>query len=118
MRQAGVVASMGMYAVQNNVSRLAEDHARAKRIGTELKRFGFYLPREGQIDTNIIYFGLPKNSLVSKEDLARRLDLEYRVKLTGGYSKGGKLFRIVTHMGIDDEGCDRAIEALVKLSLG
>jgi threonine aldolase len=32
MRQAGVVASMGLYAVQNNIERLAEDHARAKKV--------------------------------------------------------------------------------------
>jgi threonine aldolase len=118
MRQAGVIASMGLYAIQNNVSRLAEDHARAQRIGSELKQHGFFLPRDGQIDTNVVYFGLPENSLVTKEELGHRLEEEYGVKLIGGYSKGGKLFRVVTHMGIDDEGTDRAIEGIVKLCLG
>ena len=33
MRQAGVVASMGLFAIQNNTERLAEDHVRAKRVG-------------------------------------------------------------------------------------
>jgi threonine aldolase len=116
MRQAGVVASMGLYAVKNNVDRLKEDHERATRIGQELKRHGFYLPRDGKIDTNILYFGLPENSMVTKEELGERLEEEYGVKLTGGYSKGGKLFRIVTHMGIDDEGTDRAIEAIVNVT--
>jgi threonine aldolase len=118
MRQVGVIASMGLCAIRNNVSRLAEDHARAQRIGTELKQHGFFLPRHGQIDTNVVYFGLPEDSLVTKEELGMRLREEHGVKLTGGCSEGGKLFRAVTHMGIDDEGADRAIEGLVKVSLG
>jgi threonine aldolase len=118
MRQVGVIASMGLFAIRNNVSRLSKDHARAQRIGSELISNGFFLPRNGQIDTNVVYFGLPENSLVAKEELVTRLKEEYGVKITGGYSKGGKLFRIVTHMGIDDEGTDRAIESLVKVSLG
>jgi threonine aldolase len=118
MRQVGVIASMGLYAIRNNVSRLAEDHARAQKIGNELKQHGFFLSRNGQIDTNVVYFGLPENSLVTKEELGTRLEEEYGVKLTGGYSKGGKLFRLVTHLGIDDEGTDRAIEGIVKVSLG
>jgi threonine aldolase len=116
MRQVGVIAAMGIYAVRNNISRLTDDHARAKRIGSELKANGFFLPRGGKVDTNIVYFGLPEHSPTTKEDLCTRLYDGYGVKITGGYSKGGKLFRLVTHLGVDDEGVDRAIEGLVKLS--
>jgi aspartate aminotransferase-like enzyme len=83
----------------------------------ELQNHGFYLPRSGKVDTNILYFGLPENSLVTKEELGRRLVKEYGVKLTGGYSKGGSLFRLVTHMGINDQDTDRAMEAIVSLCL-
>jgi threonine aldolase len=117
MRQAGVVAAMGLYAVKNNVARLEQDHVRAQRIAVELQNHGFYLPRSGKVDTNIVYFGLPENSLVTKEDLRGRLDKEYGVKLTGGYNKGGSLFRLVTHLGINDQDTDRAIEAIVSLCL-
>jgi aspartate aminotransferase-like enzyme len=71
--------------------------------------------RDGIIDTNIVYFGLPEDAHISREEFVRRLDQEYGVKLTGGYSRGGKLFRIVTHMNVDDEGVDRAIEATCSL---
>lgn len=118
MRQAGVVASMGLYAVQNNVERLKDDHERAKRIGLELKREGFHLLRDGKIDSNIVYFSLPEHSNVTKEELSIRLGEEYDIKVGAGYSKGGNLFRIVTHMGIDDEGTDRAIEAIIKIVKG
>jgi len=112
MRQAGVVASMGLFAIQNNTERLVEDHVRAKRIGYALKQNGCYLPRNGQIDTNIVYFALPETTQLTSEEFVKRLKLEYGVNVTGGYSRGGKLFRIVTHMDVDDEDIDRTIEAI------
>jgi len=115
MRQAGVVAAMGLFAVQNNVERLAEDHIRAKKIGLALKEYGCYMFRGGKIDTNIVYFDLPETTNLSREEFVERLDLEYGIKLAGGYSRGGKLFRIVTHMDINDEDTDRAIEAIGSL---
>eukprot|EP00535_Pseudo-nitzschia_heimii_P003006 CAMPEP_0197194162 /NCGR_PEP_ID=MMETSP1423-20130617/28710_1 /TAXON_ID=476441 /ORGANISM="Pseudo-nitzschia heimii, Strain UNC1101" /LENGTH=336 /DNA_ID=CAMNT_0042647535 /DNA_START=304 /DNA_END=1314 /DNA_ORIENTATION=+ len=116
MRQAGIVASMGLFAVQNNIERLAEDHIRAKKIGAALKENGFYQPRNGQIDTNIVYFGLPENAKLSREAFTERLDQEFNIKVTGGYSRGGKLFRAVTHLNIDDECVDRTIEAIGSLA--
>ena len=77
-----------------------------------MKENGFFVPRNGEIDTNIVYFGLPENTKVSREEFVTRLDLEYGIKLTSGYSSGGKLFRIVTHMDVDDEGIDRAIQGI------
>lgn len=118
MRQAGVVAAMGLYAVQNNVERLHDDHVRAQRLAAELLRHGFRLPRNGQVDTNIIFFALPENSKVTQAELIPRLKEEYGVKMSGGYSRGGELFRLVTHMDVDDEGVDRAAEAIVSLCVG
>jgi threonine aldolase len=116
MRQAGVIASMGMFAVQNNVERLVDDHDRANKLGRALKENGFILLRDGKVDTNIVYFGLPESSSISRKEFTRRLNEEYGVKVTGGYSSGGRLFRAVTHMHIDDSMIERAIEAIVKLS--
>jgi len=116
MRQAGVVASMGLFAVQNNVERLVEDHARANKIGHELKGNGFHLLRDGKIDTNIVYFDLPDTTKLSRKEFVDRLNKEYGVKLTGGYSRGGKLFRIVTHMNVDDVDVDRSIEAICSIA--
>jgi threonine aldolase len=115
MRQAGVMAAMGMFAVQHNVERLAEDHERAKKLGRVLKDNGFYLLRDGQIDTNIVYFGLPESCSLSKGEFLSILSSQYGVKVTGGYSSGGRLFRAVSHMHIDDAHMDRAIEGIVAL---
>jgi threonine aldolase len=49
MRQVSVIASMGLFTIRNNVSRLSKDHPRAQRIGSELISNGFFLPRNGQL---------------------------------------------------------------------
>jgi threonine aldolase len=126
MRQAGVVASMGMYALQYNRNRLVEDHGRAQAIGTALYDAGLFVPRLGQIDTNIVYFAPPEDHdddtnatmtqpLLTKDEFLQRLYTEYGVKISGGYGRGGMLYRLVTHMHIDDEGVDRAIEGIITL---
>lgn len=118
MRQAGVVAAMGLYAVENHVDRLAEDHRRAQAVAAALLGAGFHLPRNGRVDTNIVYFALPEGCPLERDEFLRRLAMEYGVKLTGGYSTGGRLFRAVTHMDVNDEDVQHAIEGIVRLGTG
>ena len=115
MRQAGVMASMGMHALLNHTDRLAEDHARAQRLAQELQNAGFWLPRDSKVDTNVVFFGLPENCKLTKDELPPLMLEKYGVKILGGYSSGGKLFRLVTHMDVDDAGIDSTIEGLVSL---
>lgn len=114
-RQAGVVAAMGMYAIENNVDRLAEDHERAKRIAIALKDNGFYQPQDGHVDTNIVYFGLPTDCKLSKEEFTRVLKDEYGVLVGYGYSRGGELFRACTHIDVDGKDVDHAIESILAV---
>jgi threonine aldolase len=138
MRQVGVVACMGLYALEHNIPRLVEDHERAKRIGKTLYNAGFIQPQNGDVDTNIVYFGLPNSSCLndathameeeeennnkkkkSKEEICSRLWKEYGVKIGSGYSSnnGGELFRMVTHLNVNDDDVDRALEAILKVCL-
>mmetsp|Transcript_20257 Transcript_20257/g.44052 ORF Transcript_20257/g.44052 Transcript_20257/m.44052 type:complete len:390 (-) Transcript_20257:41-1210(-) len=117
MRQAGVMASMGMHALLNHVDRLAEDHARAQMLAKELQNAGFWLPRDGKVDTNVVFFALPANCKLRKEELPPLLYEKYGVKIAGGYSSGGRLFRLVTHMDVDNDGTDAAIEGIISLCL-
>lgn len=116
MRQAGVLAAMGQYAIENNIDRLKDDHVKAQRIGANLQNYGFRPLRDGKVDTNIIFFKLPDSCTIPKEEFGRRLETEYGVKIGAGYSRGGELFRIVTHMNVSDEQVDRATEALIELA--
>lgn len=115
MRQSGVVACMGLHALLNNVNRLEEDHRRAKHMAEQLFDRGFILPRKGKVETNLFFFGIPKESNVTKEDLTKRMWSEYGVMIGGGYSKGGEMFRLVTHMNIDDEGMNRCLRGLATI---
>lgn len=117
MRQVGVIASMGLHALKNNVDRMADDHYRAQKIASELKGAGFFLPREGRVDTNIVFFGLPECSKLTKEELPAKLFDRCGVKIAGGYSSGGRLFRLVLHMDVDDEGVDDAIDGIISLCI-
>eukprot|EP00986_Skeletonema_menzelii_P004075 scaffold1352_cov136-Skeletonema_menzelii.AAC.5 len=117
MRQVGVIASMGMHALTNNIDRMADDHLRAQRIASELKGAGFFLPRDGKVDTNIVFFALPENSKLTKEELPAKMLEKYGVKIAGGYSEGGRMFRLVTHMDVDDHGIDTAIEGIISLCI-
>ena len=115
MRQAGVMAAMGMHALLNHVDRLAEDHERAQTLASALENAGFWLPRDGKVDTNVVFFALPDDCKLTKEELPPLLYDQFGVKIAGGYSTGGKLFRLVTHMDVDDEGIDAAIEGILSL---
>jgi threonine aldolase len=127
MRQAGVVAAMGLYALQNNYHRLHDDHIRAKRLATTLQQNGFPLMRDGQVDTNIVYFKLPDTTIgkLAKDEFCIRLFNEYGVKVTGGYTgsshhgndnNGGRdFFRAVTHLDVNDDDIDYASDAMVQL---
>lgn len=115
MRQAGVVAAMGLYAMKHNVQRLVDDHRRAQRLATELSQNGFQVMHGGKLDTNICYFQLPHDTTLSVLDFCERLQLDYGIQIGGGYSSGGQLIRAVTHYHITDEDIDRTIEAMVEL---
>lgn len=116
-RQVGVVAAMGMYALENNVGgRLAEDHERAQKIAKILYDHGFYQPQHGHVQTNIVYFGLPRSCTLSKEEFVRRLKEDHGVLVGHGYSKGGQLFRACTHLDVDGSDVDHAIESILLLS--
>jgi len=125
MRQSGVVAGMGLYALESHVDRLQDSHVHAQRLAKELANEGFHIAHKGGIvDSNIVFFCMPETAHISADDLCKRLSEEYNVKLSGGYVRNdddntepgrGAMFRAVTHYEIDDEGIDRALEGLVTL---
>lgn len=57
MRQVGILAAAGLYAVENNVQRLAEDHANAKKLGDGLAALGYTVD---PVQTNMVFASIPK----------------------------------------------------------
>jgi threonine aldolase len=118
MRQAGVVAAMGLYSLRNNVHRIDEDHVRAQRFGAALHSHGFQLLRDGLVDTNIVYFALPEHATVpSREAFAEELLRDFGVSIGGGYGTDKRLFRAVTHLNVSDDDVERAIDGICSVAL-
>ena len=112
MRQAGIVAAAGVYAFDHHVERLADDHARARRLGQGLAASGLPIDLE-QVETNFVQIDVGLLELTQAEALAR-LHAD-GVGLSGTVHP--TVLRAVTHLDVSDEDIDRAIE-LIPRSLG
>jgi threonine aldolase len=108
MRQAGVLAAAGVVALETMVDRLAEDHARAARLANGLRAIPGIRLHVGTPQTNMVYFDLSDDAPLDGEGLA------LRVRGRGVWIKPSapRRFRLVTHYWVDDEGVDRALEAI------
>jgi threonine aldolase len=104
MRQAGLLAAAGLYALDHHVDRLAEDHRRAARIAAELDHPELRSRR--QPETNIVLF-----EVISDRD-APTLVGELAAIGVGASVFGPRRVRFVTHLGIDDADCDELLERL------
>ncbi|MBV9358098.1 MAG: low-specificity L-threonine aldolase [Chloroflexi bacterium] len=111
MRQAGVLAAAGLYALEHNVERLADDHANALRLADGLRELGWTIDRD-VVQTNIFWAQPPDD--VDLAMLGVRLRAE-DVLVTSPYS--GRAFRLVTHYGIEGEDIDRALAAFAALTV-
>ena len=96
MRQSGYLAAAGIYALDNNVERLAEDHKKAQEIGEVLQSLGF-IKKVEPIETNIIIFEIDE-AKISSEVFLEQLT-KNQVSIIG--MGQGKL-RIVTHLDYTD----------------
>jgi threonine aldolase len=105
MRQAGIVAAAGVYALEHNIDRLADDHARAKRLAEGFAAAG--LPVEpDDVETNFVQVDVAPLGL-SKSDALERLH-QAGVGLSGTVHP--TRLRAVTHLDVTDDDIERAIE--------
>ncbi len=106
MRQAGIIAAAGVYALENNVERLAEDHENARRLAEALKKMGFMITPE-PTETNI-FFANTTEIGVDAEELAGELKEDGIV--IGPRDKEN--IRFVTHLDVNEEDIDVTIDAI------
>jgi threonine aldolase len=112
MRQAGIVAAAGLYALEHNVERLADDHARARRLAEGWSAGGVPIDLE-LVQTNFVQVNVGELGLGEHEAMARLRDAGVLLSRT---MKPGVL-RAVTHLDIADDDVERALE-LVPQALG
>jgi len=105
MRQAGFLAAAGIYALQNHVDRLKEDHDHARQIADALRAKNFVkmiLP----VETNIIIFELD-DSITAPEFV-----MKLKEKNVLGYAISPNRVRLVTHLDITEEMVKRTVDAI------
>jgi threonine aldolase len=98
MRQAGVIAAAGLYALEHNVERLAEDHANAGRLTKGLRELGL----EAQLNTNMVLLNIKPEQAAP---------LAEHMKKNGVIVLPRAPMRLVTHLDVDAAGIERAVAA-------
>lgn len=102
MRQSGFLAAAGLYALDNHLDRLGDDHLRARRLADALVEIGYSVEEP---ETNMVFFDPTPVGLSPHEAVAALAGRGIRVIFLAGR------IRAVTHLGVSDTDVDRAIDA-------
>lgn len=110
MRQAGMMAAAGIYALDNNIERLSEDHRRAKIFAEAVAEISDFSISTENVQSNIVFIGVGKgNTEKTIEKLAKNgVDI---------LSTDDSTIRAVFHLHITDEDLKNTIEAFSQVSL-
>ncbi|UCC82106.1 MAG: aminotransferase class I/II-fold pyridoxal phosphate-dependent enzyme [Gemmatimonadota bacterium] len=109
MRQVGILAAAALYSLEHNVPRVAEDHARAKRLADSVDALDGF--RVVAPDTNIIMIDVERDDLTLGDAVSF---LEERGIWISATALGQ--LRAVTHLDVDDDGIERACAAFEELA--
>jgi len=110
MRQVGLFAAAGLYALDHNIKRLADDHANARLIAERIAtshRISVDLPT---VQTNIIVFRLSSDAPDAPTVVARSLEHGLLV-----FAFGPRTVRAVTHLDVSKEQCERAANLILDI---
>jgi threonine aldolase len=105
MRQAGIIAAGGVYALRHHVDRLADDHANARRLADGLSSIPGVQLDPASAETNIVFFDV-SGSLDARAIVDGLLNRGVRMGAVGP-----RTIRAVTHLDVDASGIDRALVA-------
>lgn len=109
MRQAGILAAAGVYALTHRVNRLAEDHHFAKELAKELAKIGYELP-SGMPETNIIMVQTPKGYANESAFTAK---LKEEGIIASAFGQG--MVRLTTHQDVSIDLLPKIIEVFKKV---
>ena len=109
MRQVGILAAAGLYALDNNIERLAQDHANARKLAQGIANLPGITLDSPDVPTNMVYFNTQQPAAHVKQQL------EARHKILCNPTAPHRI-RWVTHLDVDEEDTERAIDALCDIS--
>ena len=110
MRQIGIFAAAGIYALDHNLDRLADDHANARRFAERLASSPHVLLDLSTVQTNIVVFHLPESGPDAATVVKRAGERGVLV-----FAFGHRTIRAVTHLDVTREQCERAAQVFVEV---
>ncbi|MFI5896034.1 threonine aldolase family protein [Actinoplanes sp. NPDC051513] len=108
MRQVGILAAAGDYALTHNIGRLAADHARAAKLAAALSEFNVVDPDE--VRTNLVMLDLSNTSLDAPTLVAEAAKRDVYIS-----AMLPRLARIIFHLDIDDDGLEQTTKVLSEI---
>ena len=110
MRQAGILAAAGIYALEHHIGRLKEDHDNAKRLARKLQQIPAVTINPQHVESNIIIFDIIGHRLCPSELVAALRREHVLINAVGGTS-----FRAVTHLDVSTRQIDAAADAFARI---
>ena len=110
MRQSGIIAAAGIYALEHHVERLAGDHENAQRLARDLAQIAGIAIDPDEVETNMVFFDVENTGLSAPEISSRLLEQGVRI----GASTETRM-RAVTHLDVNADGIALAGEAMRNL---
>jgi threonine aldolase len=110
MRQAGILAAAGIYALEHHVGRLKDDHDNAKRLARKLQQISAITINPQHVDSNIVIFDVVGHKLTPPAIVAALKQDGVLINAIGGTS-----FRAVTHLDVSTKQIDAAVEAFAQV---
>ena len=110
MRQAGIIAAAGIYALDHHIERLKDDHENAKRLAFGLKEIKGLSIRPEEVETNILIFDVAGTGMTALQlrDATRKEGILI-------HALGKAQIRLVTHLDVSKENIETALKAFKKV---
>jgi threonine aldolase len=109
MRQVGLFAAAGLYALDHNMSRLADDHAKARFLAERIATSPRIIVELATVQTNILVFHLSSDAPDAPTVVARARERGLLI-----FAFGPRTIRAVTHLDVSREQCGRAADILLE----
>jgi len=110
MRQAGILAAAGIYALDHHIGRLKDDHDNAKRLARKLQQIPAITINPQHVESNIVIFDIIGHRLSPPELVAALRREHVLINAVGGTS-----FRAVTHLDVSTRQIDAAADAFARI---
>ena len=107
MRQAGIIAAGGIFALENHIERMADDHTRARKLAEDIGNMEGFDVDISTVETNMVY--------ITTDSLASDVIKSLSIKGIDALDLGPNMLRLVTHLHITDEDIQRTIDAFATL---